>query len=593
MKKHVIFITFIFLVIGSCLWFSMSKLLAEDNRTDDLMLSSNWDGSELEITILDHNADDTKVLLSGGKDAEYLGIKAGNGVVTKDSVKQQLSIDWLSSGEKKIVLRFAPSDVVHYLFTASAIRGDKLLSSKPLEIMVPSLEKIADTDNQLQSRKANVGNKRTIYFENEEVNGYGRSYEPIKSHPDTKQRGIFMDVYPGTIKNSTGNAVYEFKLPKNVALESISNWSIISAADRKIDVYRYWQTDGNAAFPEYLISPSEYELVLNPDTHSLTLSLLGSKWNTGRDQVFFEFYYTSPSEEDGTETWEVTRKTSNQKITVKETLFQDIQINYQDTFGKKIADSKTLSYRIGTNYDITTEKKKIVNYLFKEIQGEATGIMKAKPQSVTFVYNQIAAPVTIEYVDEQRNPILASSSKLGYVGETYTSKAIDIDGWRLKEKPDNASGNFTNVSQTVTYIYEKAELKFDSIPADLTFEAGIVSNSEVELGRYQADWTIKIKDTRVNKDYWYVTAREAVPLTNAAGSKLSNIMIYREKGQPDKPLTAEEPVRIANQGAEKSDYQDVNWSANEGLWLKIPPGIVQAGSEYTGVIEFNLVNAPV
>lgn len=63
--------------------------------------------------------------------------------------------------------------------------------------------------------------------------------------------------------------------------------------------------------------------------------------------------------------------------------------------------------------------------------------------------------VTINYVDQDGNE-LKSIYRVGVVGKKYTTYPATIDGYRLVEEPDNASGVFEKESK-VTYVYAKGD----------------------------------------------------------------------------------------------------------------------------------------
>ena len=63
------------------------------------------------------------------------------------------------------------------------------------------------------------------------------------------------------------------------------------------------------------------------------------------------------------------------------------------------------------------------------------------------------ANVTVRYLDEDGNELHDDLVLSGKVGEAYTSDAINIEGYELLTTPDNKEGLFTEVEQTVIYIY--------------------------------------------------------------------------------------------------------------------------------------------
>ncbi len=65
--------------------------------------------------------------------------------------------------------------------------------------------------------------------------------------------------------------------------------------------------------------------------------------------------------------------------------------------------------------------------------------------------------VKVKYVDESGNEISSSTTKIGNVGESYTTTAKTISGYELVSTPSNASGKFTSGTITVTYKYKKSQ----------------------------------------------------------------------------------------------------------------------------------------
>ena len=75
-------------------------------------------------------------------------------------------------------------------------------------------------------------------------------------------------------------------------------------------------------------------------------------------------------------------------------------------------------------------------------------------------WSAYAAPVTegtvtVKYVDASGKSIATSKTMKGAIGSSYTTSAVTVDGYKLKETPKNASGKYTASAITVTYVYEK------------------------------------------------------------------------------------------------------------------------------------------
>ena len=63
--------------------------------------------------------------------------------------------------------------------------------------------------------------------------------------------------------------------------------------------------------------------------------------------------------------------------------------------------------------------------------------------------------VIVKYVDESGKEIKTSTTLTGIVGTSYTTAAVNIEGYTLKTSPDNAKGKYTEEDITVTYVYQQ------------------------------------------------------------------------------------------------------------------------------------------
>ena len=64
--------------------------------------------------------------------------------------------------------------------------------------------------------------------------------------------------------------------------------------------------------------------------------------------------------------------------------------------------------------------------------------------------------VRVEYVDADGNVVADSFQFSGGIGTNYVTSAKAVDGYTLLETPANASGNFTQATIVVTYVYSDA-----------------------------------------------------------------------------------------------------------------------------------------
>lgn len=133
---------------------------------------------------------------------------------------------------------------------------------------------------------------------------------------------------------------------------------------------------------------------------------------------------------------------------------QAVTVQYQDENGKSLHADVTLTGYEGDAY--TTEQLAIDGYTFKAVQGNATGTFTDAPQTVTYIYTRNAGKaVTVQYQDENGKTIHPDVTLSGFLGDTYQSEQLAIDGYTFKTVQGNTTGTFTDAPQTVTYIYTR------------------------------------------------------------------------------------------------------------------------------------------
>lgn len=61
--------------------------------------------------------------------------------------------------------------------------------------------------------------------------------------------------------------------------------------------------------------------------------------------------------------------------------------------------------------------------------------------------------VHVRYVDQLDKDIAPGEDLSGYIGETYSTDPIEVNQYTLRKTPDNATGEYTNKTQEVKYVY--------------------------------------------------------------------------------------------------------------------------------------------
>lgn len=272
----------------------------------------------------------------------------------------------------------------------------------------------------------------------------------------------------------------------------------------------------------------------------------------------------------------------------------DITVKYTDEFGKVIEDEETLHGNVGDKYE--SVQKDIDGYTFKEvIDNNAKGEFTDQPQTVTYVYKERAGEVTVKYVNTQGKEIAKSEVFVGFVGHDYDTIQKNIDGYKFKKvEGADPSGKFTDQPQTVIYVYTTDTLRFYSVPEELGFNQTKIGSRTQTIERKDPDWKIIVEDTRLKKNNWRVTAKLAEQFTDSSGQPLQNdILLFRRGSQSNQWITSDNEINVfSGTSAEEDELYDVSWKANEGPLIQVAPGTVKIG-KYTGVINWNLIDAPV
>ncbi|MFD2391061.1 MucBP domain-containing protein [Enterococcus gallinarum] len=171
----------------------------------------------------------------------------------------------------------------------------------------------------------------------------------------------------------------------------------------------------------------------------------------------------------------------------------DVTVEYVDNEGNQIHESQTLKGNIGEKYDASTPtyQQTIDGYTLdtNQLPDNMTGVFSNTAQTVTYIYTKDpipAADVTVKYVDNDGKEIHESQTLSGNIGEKYdvsTAKhQLTIDGYTLDQSqlPNNVKGTFSDIAQTVTYVYTQ-----NPVPAvDITIK--YMDNDGKEIHESQA-----------------------------------------------------------------------------------------------------------
>ncbi|MGX7025008.1 MucBP domain-containing protein, partial [Vagococcus hydrophili] len=173
-----------------------------------------------------------------------------------------------------------------------------------------------------------------------------------------------------------------------------------------------------------------------------------------------------------------------------------VTAKYVDKLGKELAEKEELSGKLGESYE--TKAKAIDGWILKETPKNAKGTFTKKMQEVVYVYEKVKeeiSKVNVKYVDESGKELSKKEVLSGKLGETYETKAKEIEGWKLKETPKNAKGTFTKEMQEVIYIYEKVKEEVSKVNVKYVDESGKELSTKEELsGKLGESYETKAKE---------------------------------------------------------------------------------------------------
>ncbi len=156
-----------------------------------------------------------------------------------------------------------------------------------------------------------------------------------------------------------------------------------------------------------------------------------------------------------------------------------VTAKYVNTENQEIAPAEVLSGSVDTAY--STEAKAISGYTLTVTPANANGLYTESAQEVVYIYEKVVTPtpteapkptdtpepsvlpatagkVLVSFVDENNQQIADPVELKGEIGENYQATAKEIAGYKLKEKPKNLTGQFSQEEQKVTFVYSKTVL---------------------------------------------------------------------------------------------------------------------------------------
>lgn len=140
---------------------------------------------------------------------------------------------------------------------------------------------------------------------------------------------------------------------------------------------------------------------------------------------------------------------------------QTAQINFGRLYGdsEEVLDGNTsIIVRYQTKLKYNPNDNRYPNSAFSY---DDTRLIDSAKSTATYrnqgggVNGDEAADVIVKYTDDQGKPLTEDIVQKGILGQNYTTDQKDFEGYTLKEILGNPSGQFSDTTQTITYIYTK------------------------------------------------------------------------------------------------------------------------------------------
>ena len=215
-----------------------------------------------------------------------------------------------------------------------------------------------------------------------------------------------------------------------------------------------------------------------------------------------------------------------------------ITVSYLDTSKRALAPEISLKGKMDADYKVTA--KTIPGYIVKKVPDNATGVFTDQPQNVEFIYSADpesnstntpikAANVTVSYQDVNGNQIAPEMILQGNVGDGYTTGVVEIPGYTLKVRPENATGFFSTEPQSVTYIYARN----NAIPEENDQNSPInsSSNNPSQNGTSTSQTNESQNKHRLNKNG--VTENYTIFKSSDSDSDSTNPVLITNNGQEE------------------------------------------------------------
>ena len=261
--------------------------------------------------------------------------------------------------------------------------------------------------------------------------------------------------------------------------------------------------------------------------------------------------------------------------------------HYVDQDGKPITGitDEQLTGAIGDPYPDSAVKD-IKGYTLKT---KPTGKFSATVTEVTYVYTKnapvnpggtagrqpiVGGSVTVHYQDETGKQLAPDQILTGNVGEGYLTQEVALAGYKLTQRPANATGFYTANPQSVTYIYTKNVTGQAAVRRTVFHNSYLYDqNGGRKTGKYLMGKTIWTYGTKViqGKKYYDLGQDNYVKATNVSGVKRKlrrNSYVYGKTAKKLQRKALKKGQKVRTYGAAVKIHRKLYYIVGKNQYVK-------------------------
>ncbi|MBC2037576.1 MucBP domain-containing protein [Listeria booriae] len=232
-----------------------------------------------------------------------------------------------------------------------------------------------------------------------------------------------------------------------------------------------WHLNGTVQLPDAYVGEPVFMQAFDPfgDTPTYGAVEIDGNWRGGTYKMPYmrweksgekgQVWFQSP--EEGITSKQYMNVFFQQRVLPAKATVQAVTVRYVDDQGEVLAPEERLTGVLGEAYEAKAQA--IAGYRLVTTPTNQMGTFGTEAQTVTFIYAQETAPpmvqpVTVQYVDDQGQALTQEEILTGVFGAPYQAEAKTIPGYQLTSLPNNHTGTFQAVAQTVRFVYTKQAL---------------------------------------------------------------------------------------------------------------------------------------